>query len=218
MVEGNQEPQDAKSVATGTEGVDPDRESFGPDGRFKDAPAGKSAINDGFNLWTGLLADRSLAASYAVIAATWAVFGTADSLLNNRWALGAVLVSVLYIGFVLVVNFIFVRLYWKQFLYAKKKPERWLAEHEKSGGPESYWPYTKTIDDLPMPYNWAKLVFPLIAVVLLAVAIILSMIDGGSVAVEATNLKHHGWQIDYAASTTLMGVYRGGSLPPLPTC
>ena len=179
----NHDPENVKPTATGDEGVEAVRETFGPDGRFEDAAAGQSAVNDGFNLWTGLLADRGLTASYAVIGAAWAVFGTTGALLDNRLALGAVLVSVLYIGIVLTINFYFVRLYWKQFLYAKEDPRRWQSEYEKSGESDSYWPYTKQIDELPMPYNRAKLFFPALAVILLVAAIALSIVGVDSVEV-----------------------------------
>ena len=125
----------------------------------------------GFDKWTSLLSDRSLHTSYAVIGATWAIFGTADRLLGNEWALAAVLLSVIYIGLSLSVNFLVVFLYWLQLKYSQKKPQQWQKEYEHSGDPESYWPYTKKIDSVPMPYNLIKIVVPGLAVICLIVAI-----------------------------------------------
>jgi len=142
------------------------------DKRFEDAAAGRKKLNEGFDLWTKLLADRSLHASYAVIAGAWAIFGTADKLFGNTWAMMAVLVAVLYVGLALVINFLVVFLYRLQLNYARKDPKRWQEEWATSEDPESDWPWTAGLERVSMPYNWLKIVLPTIAVVCLAVAII----------------------------------------------
>lgn len=163
---------DLAAAEQSTESEDTSTPVYGHDERFKDAAAGRTELNKGFDLWTRLLADRSLHASYAVIAAAWAIFGTADQLLGNFWAMLAVLTAVSYVGLALCINFLVVILFWLQQKYAREDPERWSREWADSKSPESNWPWTAGLERVPMPYNLLKIVLPLLAVIFLAVAII----------------------------------------------
>lgn len=171
LVGDKREESDAANGAQVAQTNESPEKAHGADARFKDAGAGAMAVQDGFDRWTSLLSDRSLHASYAVIAATWAIFGTADRLLGNYWALWAVLLGVIYIGLSLTVNFWVVFLYWLQLKYSQKNPQKWEKEYQNSGNPESHWPYTKKMDSVPMPYNIIKIVVPGLAIICLIVAI-----------------------------------------------
>ena len=174
---GDMGPNDAAGAEQPADIGDTNGSVYGHDERFPDAAAGRKKLNEGFDLWTGLLADRSLHASYAVIAAAWAIFGTADKLFGNYWAMKAVLVAVLYVGSALLINFLVVFLFWLQLKYARRDPDRWEREWATSKDPTSNWPWTAWLDGVSMPYNLLKIVLPSIAVVCLAVAIINSFGD-----------------------------------------
>lgn len=59
------------------------------------------ALNElytGFNDWSSIVTNRSIEASFALIAANWAVHGSADNILHNFWAKSSLITIIVFLG------------------------------------------------------------------------------------------------------------------------
>jgi hypothetical protein len=130
--------------------------------RFETHEAAIAQLNKDFNDWSAILTQNSVNASYAIIAANWAVHGSTGNILSNnaaKWSIGIVL---LFLGANLLGSFLMSKLHYDQFLYAEQNPRKWEAEWE-AGKSLRYWPYTKGIEFLGVSIRRLKVSAPITA-------------------------------------------------------
>jgi len=131
----------------------------------------KEGVKESFHYWSGKLTDTSVQLSYALIAANWAVYGSLQGILGNRWSI----CSLFLVIFSLIVNLfgakLIAELSFKRIKYAEENPERWRKEFEQSRSGSSAWPYTPAIERLGRATREVRLYLPLIAGVLFLVSL-----------------------------------------------
>jgi len=105
-------------------------------------------LYDGFNTWSAGLATHSIHAAYALVAANWAVHGSADAILTNPWAKASLAIVIGLLGFNLLCMGYMTWLYKRRCMYADNDKERWAKEFEDASKRKSAWPYTNLIQYL----------------------------------------------------------------------
>lgn len=129
------------------------------------------AVREDYHYWSGKLTETSLQFSYAVIAANWAVFGSVDGILKNRWSKLSVALVVVGLGLGMAGAKWLSELHRKRIDYAAHA-ERWADEFRKNTGTQSAWPFTNRIERLGRIFRWAKTWLPLAAGLLFLVALL----------------------------------------------
>ena len=64
--------------------------------RFESAGEAAKELFDGFNVWSGGVSTYGAQTSYAIIAANWAVYGSADKILSNKLAVFSMIIIILF--------------------------------------------------------------------------------------------------------------------------
>ncbi len=131
-------------------------------GLYGDPREALKSIHDGYSYWTGKLTESSFALSLAVIGANWAVFGSADKVLNNigaKISIGLVILS-LVIG--LIGNWYLGGQLRKRIAYAEQDATRWRKEFTENAGKSTPWPSTQRIDSLAARFRFLKTFLPVI--------------------------------------------------------
>ena len=130
------------------------------------------ALREEYQYWTGRLTDTSLQLSYAVIAANWAVFGSVDKILNNRW-------SQISIGLVVAALLLSVfgakwmgELHRKQIDRAESNLEIWNSEFKQNAGKRVPWPFTSQIESLGRISREVRVWLPLLAGIAFLIALV----------------------------------------------
>ena len=119
-----------------------------PARRFDTAGDAAEELFNGFNDWSASISNYGMQASYSVIAANWAVFGSANAILTNNWAKTSMTIVVTFIALNLFLTLWMTRLYRQRVEYANKDKDRWNSEFEDGESMPSAWPYTSTIESL----------------------------------------------------------------------
>lgn len=130
--------------------------------RFNNPEAAIAQLNTDFNEWSTILTQNSVNASYAIIAANWAVHGSSGNIMGNnaaKWSIGIVL---LFLGANLLGSFIMTKLHYYQFLYAEQYPMKWESEWKNSKSLR-HWPYTQGIENLGLSIRWLKALAPIVS-------------------------------------------------------
>ena len=127
---------------------EPNKKSRGDNRRFENAGDAAKELFDGFNDWSAAVNVYGVQTAYAVIAANWAVYGNAQTILNNPWAKVSIAIVVGFLGINLLCIGLMTRLYSRRRCYADKDKERWKVEFEKEVETSSPWPYTGFIEVL----------------------------------------------------------------------
>lgn len=141
-----------------------------PDPRFDSPAAGLRELVKYKDDWSLDLNSKSTQASYAIIAAAWAVFGTQHVLFENWWALAAVSLALVHIGLTLIVHLFIIERLTRRFWFAQKNSEKWAEEWRQSGSPTSLWPYDKSIQRTGRVFHWIKVILPALAAVILIIS------------------------------------------------
>ena len=136
--------------------------------RIESPGAGTKEVQDAFNAWCEILTAHSLQASYAIIAANWAVHRGLDAILGNAWAKWSMAVVVAFLGFNLLATGWMAYLHYRQMLYAGDDSQRWEREYQQE---LRYWPYTKKIENLGCILRVVKVVAPCAAAVLFVISL-----------------------------------------------
>ncbi len=139
--------------------------------RFKNAGEAAAELFSGFNDWSAILTKHSIEAALAVVAANWAVHGTAGALLRNGWSKWSMAVAIAFLGLNLLLTGLMASRYNKQTGYADHDKDRWEREYEKAAGKASVWPYTRFIEVLGCVLRGLKVFVPLIAALLFVVSL-----------------------------------------------
>ena len=125
-------------------------------------------LGQDFNDWSSILTTHSVQASYAIIAANWAVHSDANAILVNcysKWSL------VIFLGLNLLCTQLMIRMHYRQYIYAEKDSERWQKEFKETRGKRTYWPYTKNIEHLGVFMRWLKVWAPVISAFLFIISL-----------------------------------------------
>ena len=139
--------------------------------RIKDPGAGLQEVVDAYNDWSSMLTNRSIEASFAVIVANWAVYGSPSLILAKGFAKWSIIVVMVFLAINLLAAFWMSHLHSARFEYAEQDPNRWQREYEKTKGALDPWPYTKAIENLGRWLRVLKAFAPLIAAGLFVVSL-----------------------------------------------
>jgi len=129
---------------------------------YKDAGEATIALRDSYRTWTRNLTEWSIQLSYALLAANWAVFGTAKAILDSFCSTLSV---------VLVVLALTVNLIWAKSLsarvkarieYAEQDHERWSNEFE-TYKTDKDWPFTESINSSSDDMRSLRFLLPIAA-------------------------------------------------------
>ena len=116
--------------------------------RYKNSDEALERLHDDFNDWTSILTSYSVQLAYAIIAANWAVYGTAQKLINNLWARWSIIIVFLFlVANLIITRWIGLRLK-NRYDYAESDPENWKKEYEEKKDNPGAWPYTKKTEVL----------------------------------------------------------------------
>jgi len=141
--------------------------------RFENPGEAAKELFDGFNEWCEILTRHSIQATFAVIAANWAVHGSTESIIDNslaKWSLG---IAIAFLGINLLVAGWMSYLYNKRRKYADEDKERWEKEFQKAGeaSKSTPWPYTDFIQGLGSFLRFFKVIVPFIAAILFVLSL-----------------------------------------------
>lgn len=129
------------------------------------------AVREDYLYWTGKLTDTSIQLSYAVIAANWAVFGSAHQILASFWSKLSVAMVIVALGVNLAGAKCMGELHRSQISDAESDRSRWDAKFAENAGKSDPWPFTKGIESLGRVMREAKTWLPLIAGILFLIAL-----------------------------------------------
>ena len=131
------------------------------------------AVREDDLYWTGKLTETSLQLSYAVIAANWAVFGSVDKLMGNRWAKISVVLVVIGLALSVAGAKWMGELHRGRIDHAETDRARWNVEFKLTAGKRDPWPFTAGIERLGRGMREAKTWLPLAAGVSFLMALVL---------------------------------------------
>ena len=114
--------------------------------RFNDAGDASQEIYDGFNRWSSMLTKHSIEATFAIIAANWAVHGSTKMLLENINAKWSLIIAIAFLGINLLGTSLMTCCYGRRCTYADKDKNRWELEFRAATSKQSPWPYTCCIE------------------------------------------------------------------------
>jgi len=140
--------------------------------RFADAGAAANEIFDGYNDWSGTVSSHSLEASYALIAANWAVYGNKSAILASLWARWSLGIVITFLAVNLLLATLMTRLYVKRCKYADDDKDRWDEEFKNAANAPSAWPYTDGIQTLGTVKEFASVIAPVTAGVIFVVGLV----------------------------------------------
>jgi hypothetical protein len=138
--------------------------------RFNSPESAISQLNLDFNDWSAILTHNSVNASYAIIAANWAVHGSSGNILGNsaaKWSIG---ITIIFLGVNLLASFLMSKMHYDQFLYAERNPEKWSSEWQNSKN-HRHWPYTEGIEFLGVTIRRIKVIAPIVSCLLFVVSL-----------------------------------------------
>jgi len=105
---------------------------------------GWQKLIDTYRSWNEMLGGVGIQATYAIIAANWAVHSRADRIINNTCALWSIAICIVVISVnVLLVWLISQLLSWR-IRQADEHVEWWTTEHKKRS--ESRWPFSRAME------------------------------------------------------------------------
>ncbi len=141
-------------------------------GLYQSSNEALKAVRDDYLYWTGRLTDTSIQLSYGVIAANWAVFGSAHEVLTSTWSKLSVGLVIVGLGLSLAGAKWAGELHKARIAYAEADGSRWKAQFEESSAKPDPWPFTQGIESLGRAMREAKTWLPLIAGVLFLIALV----------------------------------------------
>jgi hypothetical protein len=132
--------------------------------RFGSAAEATKEIHERYNVWSSGLSSHSLQATYAIIAANWAVHGsTAGEIISNKCALLSIIIAVGFLGFNICLTSWLTENLKDRLNFINADNDRWAKEF---GNPENIkgpWPYTKTANTLSFILHKLRLLAPVTA-------------------------------------------------------
>jgi len=115
------------------------------------------------NAWSQNLSSQSIQASYAIIAANWAIHGSSQMIMKNIWAQASILTVLVFFGINLITNLTMTEWYLKRYNHAEKNPEEWEREFRDWELNRTAWPWTKRIENMGSFIRRVRVIYPLFA-------------------------------------------------------
>jgi len=140
------------------------------DRRFNSAGEAKKELQTAFDDWCSILTSHSIQIAFAIIAANWAVHGSASGILANCWSIWSMAIVLGFLGLNLLATWFMIWLHYKQILYSEEDVERWNKEYDQAKG-KRYWPYTKSIENLGVIFRELKVWAPVLAAILFIISL-----------------------------------------------
>jgi hypothetical protein len=138
---------------------------------YSDAGDALKEVRKDFYYWSTKLTESSFALSLAVIAANWAVFGSLDKILNNRWSQFSIASVILSLGLNIIGYKRLIDALRRQIRYAEADRARWGNEFKTSLRGPSDWPYTAKISRIAQFHRACRMWLPLVGGMLFLVAL-----------------------------------------------
>jgi len=142
------------------------------DRRFKTSGEAKKELQTSFDKWSSILTTHSIQIAFAIIAANWAVHGSASAILSNDWSKGSLVIILGFLGLDLLITRLITWLLYKRILYAEKNVDRWNKEYIKAKG-KRYWPFTKSIEYIGLAFRELKVWAPILAAIFFIISLFL---------------------------------------------
>ena len=130
--------------------------------RFSNAGDAAAELITGFNDWSANISLYGMHMAYAVIAANWAVYGNAQTILSNPWAKYSVAIVILFLGLNLFCTWLMTNSYAERCDYADDDKNRWANEFKNEDAKSSAWPYSKYIENLGDFIRFIKVWVPIV--------------------------------------------------------
>lgn len=129
---------------------------------YGDAGAALRKICESFEYWTEKITESSFAATFAVIGANWAVFGSFRGIRANACSIWSVAVVLLGLALNLLGQWLLGEMLRRRVSYAEEDSVRWRKEYEAAKGSATAWPSTPAIDNLAWGLRIIKTFLPLV--------------------------------------------------------
>lgn len=107
-------------------------------------------VRNTYHYWSGKITDCSYTLALAVIGANWAVFGSVDKLLQNRWAQSSLATEIVALGMNLYGMRKLSEDHRRRMNWAEEHAVQWRKEFNEARGKRSPWPFTQAI------LNWGR--------------------------------------------------------------
>ena len=132
----------------------------------------RDQLREDFNAWTSILTAHSLQATFAVVAANWAVYGSAGAIISNTLAKFSIGIALSFLGINLAFTLLMGWMHRKQYYYAEENHDRWTQEYLENKGQPTPWPYTPSMERLGIVHRHLKAWAPLVAAALFVISIL----------------------------------------------
>jgi hypothetical protein len=142
--------------------------------RYATASDASKEVHAEFNEWTGFLTARSVEMAFGILAANWAVYGSADAILSNGYAKSSVALVIVFFGLNLLLTCFMGYLHGRQVKHIDDNTARWTKEFERAADGPSPWPYTRNIERTGSALRFLKTWLPFIAGSLFVIGLIVS--------------------------------------------
>lgn len=140
--------------------------------RLSSASAAALELHQHWGEWSAALGKFALQASFALMAANWAIHGSQRGILANDFAKWSMAIGFIYLGVLLALIAIQVHLLKERHSYADSDRDRWQQEFDRdSVNVGSAWPYTLKIDFVGDLMRYLHITAPLAMGVLLLVSV-----------------------------------------------
>lgn len=131
--------------------------------RFESSGEASKEVFDNFKNWTSALTARSIQASFAIIAANWAVYGSQQAILANALSKWSLTITLVFLGLNVTATWWMTLLYRRRINFSQADKDRWERQYTQVANRQDPWPYTKLIERLGECMGVAKAFVPLVA-------------------------------------------------------
>lgn len=140
--------------------------------QYASAADGQKVLGSKYDYWTAKVGDLSFQASFALVAANWAVF--APNIKSSVLSVLSVLIAVLAAVVSLIGAARLAKLHYEQFYSAENDREKWQQGWAASERSKSQWPFNEDIINAGATLGVARVWLPIASAVLFALAIVSS--------------------------------------------
>lgn len=122
---------------------------------------GKQGLKDDAGSWSSVVGSLGIQATYAIIAANWAVHSSAGNILSNLYARISVGLCIVFLMLILLFTEWMTEWLTCRWQKADANPELWIKQWEARS--KSKWPYSEGIERLARWLRYLKAGSPIVA-------------------------------------------------------